>query len=311
MSWASRPIVFAAVDVHGPTGSGARKVLGIGELLWDLFPDGPRLGGAPFNVIANLRRLGHPAAFVTGVGDDVLGRDALAAAVDRGIDPRFIGIVPDLPTGTVTIAPDPLAGHRFEILSPVAYEAMPTSDEAARRMQAWAPDALVFGTLAQRFEPVRTLTRRIAEGGMAVRLYDVNLREGTWSDGLIRELLRLATVVKVNDEEAAIVAVMVGCRPKPADLGRWLSRELGVSAVCVTRGAAGAALWQDGEVYEVPGIPVRVADTVGSGDAFAAGLLHGLLDGLSPSAMLAFANRLGALVASRPGALPDWTLDEI
>jgi fructokinase len=311
MSRTSRPIVFAAVDEHGRSQRDAAKVLGIGELLWDLFPDGPRVGGAPFNVVANLRRLGHPAAFVTAVGADSLGRDALAAAVDRGIDPRFIAVVPDLPTGTVTVTPEPIAGHRFQVVSPVAYEAIPASQDVAGRIRRWGADALVFGTLAQRNEPVRALTRWVARGGPAARLYDVNLREGTWDEDLVRDLLSLATLVKVNDDEAAIVATLLDCGPEPADLGGWLFREYGVGTLCITRGASGAALWVGGEVHEVPGIPVDVADTVGAGDAFAAGLLHGLLADVPPAASLAFANRLGALVASRPGALPEWTVDEV
>ena len=90
------------------------EVLGVGELLWDLFLDGPRLGGAPFNVTANLRRLGHRAAFVTAVGDDDLGRRALTAADQLGVEATFISKALDLPTGTVDVAPDPASGHRCD-----------------------------------------------------------------------------------------------------------------------------------------------------------------------------------------------------
>ena len=100
------------------------RVLGIGELLWDLFPDGPRLGGAPFNVVASMRRLSHPAAFVTAVGDDELGRSAVAAVDELGVDTTFISVAPDLPTGTVAVTPDPVEGHRFTIGSPAAYESI-------------------------------------------------------------------------------------------------------------------------------------------------------------------------------------------
>jgi fructokinase len=288
------------------------RIIGIGELLWDLFPDGRRLGGAPFNVIAGLRRLGHAAAFVTAVGDDELGRDALAAARDLGVDATFVAVSPDLPTGTVGVTPDPVSGHRFEIRSPAAYESIGDGSALAARVEAWEPDALVFGTLAHRFPGVRSVTDMVASGGSAThRLYDVNLREGCWSPALVLQLLPLATIVKVNATEAATLAGIVGCEDDPGALGRRLAADHGVHILCVTRGAGGAVLWADDELLSVDAIAIDVADTVGAGDAFAAGLLHGVLTGLPYAEALAFANRLAALVASRPGALPDWQADEI
>jgi fructokinase len=114
-------------------GAGAR-ILGIGELLWDLFPDGPRLGGAPFNVIADLRRLGHTAGFVTAVGDDELGRRALAAADALGVDVTFVSVALDLPTGTAGVTLDASTGHRFDIRSPAAYESIVDDDELVARL---------------------------------------------------------------------------------------------------------------------------------------------------------------------------------
>jgi fructokinase len=288
------------------------RVIGIGELLWDLFPDARRLGGAPFNVVANLRRLGHGAAFVTAVGDDELGRDALTAADDLGVDATFVAVSLDLPTGTVLVTPDPGVGHRFEIRSPAAYESVGDVDALAARIEEWGPDALVFGTLAQRFPGVRALTGRLAAMGRVThRLYDLNLRDGCWSPGLVLDLLPLATIVKANESEAATLATIVGCEDEPGALGAQLAADHGVGMLCVSRGAAGATLWVDGSVLGVHGTSVEVADTVGAGDAFAAGLLHGALAGMPPREALTFADRLGALVASRPGALPDWQLDEV
>jgi fructokinase len=288
------------------------RVLGIGELLWDLFPDGPRLGGAPFNVTANLARLGHDAAFVTAVGDDELGRAALAAVDALGVEATFISVALDLPTGTVAVSPDTTEGPTFLIGSPAAYESMGDGDALVARVASWRPEALVFGTLAQRFPGARTLTGRIATGiAPRHRLYDVNLRDGTWTERLVLDLLGLATIVKANHDEGHVLAGLLRCDPTPAGLGEALEERFGTEAVCITRGASGAALWADGEVTDVDGIRVAVVDTVGAGDAFAAGLLHGLLVGQAPADALGFANRLGAIVASRPGALPPWTAGEI
>ena len=289
-----------------------RRILGIGELLWDLFPDGPRLGGAPFNVTANMRRLGHETAFVTAVGDDELGRAALAAADTLGVESTFMSVALDLPTGTVDVVPDRIAGHRFMIRSPAAYESIGDGDALLARVAEWRPDALIFGTLAQRFVGARSLTAHVATGiRPRHRLYDVNLRDGTWTGALVLDLLGLATIVKANDDEAAIVAGLLGCDADLPLLGPRLGDRFGIEAVCITRGADGASLWTEGDMSVVGGIAVDVVDTVGAGDAFAAGLLHAMLDGRAPGDALAFANRLGALVASRPGALPSWTPAEI
>jgi fructokinase len=288
------------------------RILGIGELLWDLFPHGPRLGGAPFNVVTNLRRLGHPAAFVSAVGDDELGRAAVAAADALDVDATFIAVSPDLPTGTVEVIPDPVEGHRFVIGSPAAYESIGDGEALIARIADWRPDALVYGTLAQRFAGVSELTGQVCLGvAPEHRLYDVNQRDGTWSPGLVLDLLPLATIVKGNSDEARVLGELLGCDPDAATLGRRLAERYGIEALCVTYGPDGAALWADGTLAEVDGIRVDMVDTVGAGDAFAAGLLHEMLVGRRPAEALAFANRLGALVASRPGALPPWSTGEI
>ncbi len=290
----------------------ASRVLGIGELLWDVFPDGPRLGGAPFNVIANMRRMGYPAAFVSAVGDDELGHRATTAAMDMGIDPAFIATSRELPTGTVSVVLDAAGGHRFEVTTAVAYESITGNSGVLERIEAWAPEAIVFGTLAQRFAGTRDLTRRVAaDPGPKERLYDVNLRDGCWTPELVLDLLPLATVVKVDDAEAAVVASLLGCDRTAAAIGERLAAGSGVHTVCVTRGPNGAEMWSSSVMSTVAGIRVAVADTVGAGDAFAAALLHGILVDMPAAESLGFANRLGALVASRPGALPSWRLDEI
>jgi len=288
------------------------RVLGIGELLWDLFPGGPRLGGAPFNVVASMRRLSHPAAFVTAVGDDELGRSAVAAVDELGVDTTFISVAPDLPTGTVAVTPDPVEGHRFTIGSPAAYASIGDADTLVTRLLDLVPEALVYGTLAQRSPAVRELTHRVATEIRPVkRLYDVNLRDGSWTGDLVLDLLRDATVVKLNGDEAVVLAGLLGSAATGRALAAALAARYGIERLCITRGAAGATLLVGGDEYMVEGIEVDVADTVGAGDAFAAGLLHGLLTDMPPDETLRFANRLGALVASRAGALPVWSATEL
>src|SRR5690349_4455001 len=299
-----------------PMSVGAARIVGIGEVLWDLLPGGPRLGGAPFDATANLARLGHTVRFVSAVGDDELGHRALEAAARLGVGTMWIRRTDRAPTGTVEVALDDAGSPRFSIVSPAAYETVDLSDDVIDEAAGWDPGAIAFGTLAQRFAGVRASTRAIIERSSArVRLYDVNLRDGCWDDALVLELLGLATIVKMNDGEAGVIGGLLGLgssdRTEVAALGTALADRSGIRGVCVTRGAAGASLWIDGARFEVGGIEVDVVDTVGAGDAFAAALLDGLLRGHEPRVALATANRLGAIVASRSGALPDWTTGEL
>ena len=136
-------------------------VLGIGELLWDLLPAGPRLGGAPFNVVVHLRRLGFEAAFLSAVGDDDLGRRALADMEALGVRTDLVSVVPDAPSGTVGVELDAHGHPTYAIHSPAACELVDAVAAASVEGSGMRPDAIVFGTLAQRFATVREATRAV------------------------------------------------------------------------------------------------------------------------------------------------------
>jgi fructokinase len=289
------------------------RVLGIGEILWDLLPDGPRLGGAPFNVTAHLKRFGHDVRFATAVGDDELGARATEAIGARGIGLDLVQVIPEARTGTAGVELDDLGVPRFDIAKGVAYEKFDLHEVALNETVRWGPDALVFGTLAQQSASVRNATQRLVEAlPRSIRLYDVNLRAGGWDSDLPGELAALATVVKLNGDE---VEVMSGLGWGPAapreSFARRLAARFGLQAVCITLGAQGAALLLGQRYWEAPAPSVDVVDTIGSGDAFAAALIDGLLHGRDDEGVLVRANALGALVASRPGAIPDWTPEEL
>jgi fructokinase len=285
--------------------------LGIGELLWDLLPGGERLGGAPFNVVAHLRRFGGRCAYVSAVGRDALGRRALQEAARMGVDTSLIE-VNELPTGVVRVRLDAAGAPDYKIVSPAAYEAIAPGQ--GRSVVAGAHlELITFGTLAQRFSGVRAATRLLAsEAPDAVRLYDVNLRRDCWHFALVEELLTLANVVKVNQEEQEVLAAGLGLRADSTEaFARAASERYALRAVCITRGPAGATLLLDDDYAEAPAPSVRVVDTVGAGDAFTAALGKGLIEGWTASEIVDVANRLGALVASRSGAIPEWSLAEI
>ena len=290
----------------------AVKIVSIGEILWDVFEDAEHLGGAPFNFAAHAGRLGHEVFFVSAVGDDERGRRALERASALGLTTRYIGAIAGQPTGAVTVTVDSSGQPSFVIHRPAAYDFAELTAAAIAEISSRQPDWICFGTLHQMNPRARDLTRRLVESiPGARRLYDVNLRADSYTPELVRELLERATVVKLNDAEVLAIGRMLGlphasieafCRENPGDFG-W-------EAVCVTQGAKGCSVLIGDEFVEAPGYEVRVADAVGAGDAFAAAFLHGLGAGWPAARIAGFANRVGALVAGKDGAIPPWSIEE-
>ena len=288
-------------------------IIGVGELLWDMLPDGPHLGGAPFNVLVHLRRLGRATALVSAVGDDAAGVRARTEVERLGVGSNWIQTRRGAATGSAVASLDDTGSPTFEISRPAAYDRLDLGRASLSAIAETKPSAIVLGTLAQQSASVRAATRGIIEACPdSVQLYDANLRDGCWDGPLVEALLSGATVIKLNEAEADIVARLAGWS-SGSDLrfGHELARETGARAVCVTRGHLGARLWMD-ELY-LDGAPpsIEVSDAAGAGDAFAAGLLDGLLAGRDGHDVLRRALALGSLVASRPGATPDWTLEEL
>ena len=270
-------------------------ILSIGEILWDVYPDSSRLGGAPFNFAVHAHRLGHHVVFLSAVGDDELGAAARDKAAVLGLDTEFIPVAAGQATGRVTVRLDAGGQPDFTIHRPAAYDFLRLGDAQLARIAALQPGWIYFGTLYQMNEGARTQVRRLIEAlPHARRFYDVNLRRGSYTPELVKESMALAQVVKLNHEEAELF---------PNFGGTW--------AAAVTCGARGCAVRIGEDRAEDGGRPVKVVDTVGAGDAFAAAFLHGIAQGWSAARTAEFANRLGGLVASRAGAVPEWSLSEL
>ena len=299
-------------------------VLVVGEVLWDALPDGLFLGGAPANVAVHLARLGVGAALASRVGDDALGREAVRRLAEASVSTELVQTDPALPTGLVAVEVDAEGAARYEILRPAAWDALAATDAllaaatgtpgqaAGSPGQAAGARALVYGTLAQRDARSRqalAAVRAAAPG--ALHVCDVNLRPPHASPATAEASLRGADLVKLNDEELATLAGWFDLLAAPEGALRALAERFGLATVCVTRGAGGAALLHGGELHERPGVAVRVADTVGAGDAFLAALLAALLGGAGPAAALDRANRLGAFVAGHRGATPPYGLADV
>ncbi len=281
------------------------SVVGLGELLWDLFPAGKQLGGAPANFAYITSLLGDEGIPASRLGQDSLGLDAIHRLGELGLSTEFIQKDADHPTGTVKVELDRTGQPRFEISESVAWDFLEWTPQWQNLAQQ--ADAVCFGSLAQRSERSRTSIRRFltALRKNAVRVFDVNLRQNFYTTQVLAESMKLATVVKLNHEELPRVMRSFELEDRgEEDSARQLLSSHEVKLVCVTRGNGGSLLVSADERSEHPGFKVKVADTVGAGDAFTAALVHGYLRGTPLAQINETANRVGAWVASQPGATP-------
>jgi fructokinase len=287
-------------------------VLGLGELLWDMLPEGPRLGGAPANFSVMAGRLENHAVLLSRVGRDELGRRAVERLDPLPVDAGFVETDPVRETGRVSVS---FADGQpvYTIHQPAAWDFLELSDEWVRLAER--ADAICFGSLAQRgLESRQTIQTLAAEtSSKCVRVFDVNLRAPFYSGEVIQESLELATVMKMNDAEVPLVLGLLGlpgADPEEPDAerlaaGRLLREFPGLQMVAITRGGRGSLLVTRDAWDEHPGLPVTVVDTIGAGDAFTAAMTHYLLRGAGLRKLNEAGNRWGGWVASQSGAMPE------
>ncbi len=282
-----------------------KRVVGLGEVLWDILPERTCLGGAPANFAYITTLMGDQGIVASRVGEDSRGIDALQRLQELGLDIDHVQTDREHATGTVQVELDGKGLPRYRISYPVAWDFLQwTLDWQHLAEKA---DAICFGSLAQRSEESRKTIRRFlsAVSPGAVKVFDVNLRQSYYSYDVLSESMRLANIVKLNDEELPTI-MKLGKLPHRDDLSsaRRLLDAFDLEMICITRGGRGSLLVRGRESSEHPGFRVKVADTVGSGDAFTAGLVHEYLHGTSLDLMNEVANLVGAWVASEVGAMP-------
>jgi fructokinase len=289
------------------------RMLSVGEILWDVIGAQEFLGGAPLNFAASLQRLGNEVALISGVGTDPRGELAIQSVRALGLDPRFIQVIPGQATGTAVVTTCDSGNPTFEIRRPAAFDFLAIDDAVLAAFKAMRPKWAYFGTLAQTNpDSEATLARLLAGLPEAKCFYDINLRSGHWDLGLVERLSRKASIIKLNESEAEELSRLARGSEDfslEAFCGDW-SRTLGGQMMCVTLGSRGCAIWANDCLRTFPGFSVKVADTVGAGDAFAAAFMHGVDLGWPMERTASFANALGAIVCSRAGAIPLWTPEE-
>lgn len=282
-------------------------VIGIGEILWDVFPDGLRFGGAPANFACSVAELARDRidVYAAGaVGGDDLGQAAFEALHLHSVQTSHVSIV-DRSTGQVRIKLDAAGRASYEFAANAAWDNLPWSD-GLERLAARA-DAVCFSTLGQRSQISRQTIQRFVRATPAscFRVLDINLRPPFWSEEIVLQSLQLANVLKLNDAELLVLADMLRWSGADLELLQRLVDRFSLRLVSLTRGAEGAILLSEsGEQSDLPGQTTVVVDTVGAGDSFTAALVIGLLSCLPLVKINAWGNRVAAFVSSQPGATP-------
>lgn len=281
-------------------------IVGIGEVVWDFFPEAKQVGGAPANFAYFAQVLGNRGIVVSRVGSDPLGAELCSQLQGLGLRTEYIQIDQQHATGTVMIQISSTGQPRYSIATNVAWDYLEWN--AQLEQLAAEAHALCFGSLAQRSPISSSTIRKLLRSARrsAVKVFDINLREDFYSREILFESIKLSNIVKLNSEEVYKLRALLNVRDgSEVSLAQQLIRQFDLALVCLTRGAHGSVLVSREEVNEHPGVAVNVQDTVGAGDAFTAAVVSQFLKGASLKTMNEVANRLGAVVASKPGACPE------
>jgi len=279
-----------------------------GEILWDILPNGAVPGGAPMNVAYHLHKLGPEPALITRIGLDNYGKRLIHLMEKAGISTEFFQMDFELDTGKVTASPGEGDDIHYEIVQPVAWDNIQWDEQFIPLLtgSSW----FIFGSLAARSSASRNVLYRLLE--MApFKVLDINLRPPHFTRPVLEKLLTNADLLKLNLNELELLTGWFSGYRSEADRIRALQDQFSIPTIVLTKGSNGSTMLIDGAFHEHPGFIVDVADTVGSGDAFLAGLLYSFIQGVGPPEALRFASAMGALVASYSGPCPEYNRQNI
>lgn len=286
-------------------------IIGIGEILWDIYENEKYLGGAPANFAYHCQQLGDRGIIVSRVGDDDLGRSVIDSLRHRGLETRYIQRDSNRKTGTVHVAIDEKGKPQFQCSTDVAFDYLEFDDRLCSLAQE--ADAILFGTLAQRNSVSReSIHSFLSSASHAFKIYDINLRG--WDNSIeqiVEKSLAHADAIKLNDDELRILKQ--AWQPGLDDISflQFMLDKFDLKLAALTLGEDGCLLANRDEVVRNKGIKIKPKDTTGSGDAFAAALIHHILRNKSLDDIAAKSNLLGAFIALFPGATPNYTLADL
>ncbi|MGL1863660.1 MAG: carbohydrate kinase [Pseudodesulfovibrio sp.] len=281
----------------------AFTAIGLGEILWDVLPNGKMLGGAPANFAYHISSLGGTGFPVSRIGDDALGHEALAILKEHAVSTEYISIDPSHPTGTVDATIDAAGVATYVFPDDVAWDFL-TADDATRSLIASA-DAICFGTLAQRSDISRaTIHELLAAAPHALKIYDINLRQEFFTPERIRASLEQADVLKINDDELRLVTEMFSLPTEEQAGLEELVQSYDLKLGVLTRGDKGSRIISSDSSSDLPGQPTSIVDTIGAGDSFTAALTLAYLFGKDLAEINRYATEVAAFVCGQAGAMP-------
>lgn len=285
------------------------KAAAFGEILWDVFENEKKIGGAPLNVALRMKSLGCEVSVISSVGKDEDGMAILNEVKALGIETDGILQSENFPTGLVKVTLDKSGSATYDIHYPSAWDKIEINDFA----QKWVnnADVLIYGSLVCR-DAVSRRSLELVLQNEVYKVFDVNLRKPHYSYEILEKLMLAASFIKFNDDEILEIATALQSPFTTLEENiDFIASHTNTLSICVTKGKDGALLLWEGILYKNEGYAVQVADTVGAGDSFLASLITSLLTGESPQKAIDFACAVGALVAASPGANPEISFSEI
>ncbi len=280
-----------------------KKIAAFGELLWDILPTGKVLGGAPANFIYRINSFGDHGTLLSKVGNDKAGKEAREALRNLNVSDQDIQTDYEFPTGSVKVRIDEFGNADYTIITDVAYDHIEINTEMIDAFSQ--ADCVCFGTLVQRYGISKnTLRELIHESSEVVKFLDINLRKKCYTATSIEDSLRMANILKTNNEELLIAKYLLNLRQSNLkDLALETIEKYNLDILLCTLGENGAfCLTRNNEFYYDPGYQISLVDTIGSGDAFSAGFVHYYMNGKPIEEALCFGNAAGAMVATTTGA---------
>lgn len=281
-------------------------VVGMGEALWDMLPEGRKLGGAPANFAYHVSQFGLDSRVVSAVGDDELGNEILANFAEKQLDCQIEKVA--YPTGTVQVTLDEKGVPCYEIKEGVAWDNIPYTP--ALENLAKQTHAVCFGSLAQRNavsrETINRFIDQMPEDENVLKIFDINLRQHFYSKELIEASLKKSNVLKINDEELVVVGEMFGFANIDFQDKCWiLLAKYNLKMLILTCGTEGSYVFTPGEVSFLETPQVQVADTVGAGDSFTGAFVAAILSGKTVKDAHRLAVDVSAFVCTQNGAMPE------